>query len=111
MHKTSILRLYWKNTYGNDPTRPTRQLHPSKCPEALRPLWAKKREAYLRSGRWKMSSARNTCPMLLLTKPGTGIRDIPPRLRTVFDLRERNYSENCQSVHDSEAERALKQKQ
>ncbi|THG93004.1 hypothetical protein EW026_g8102 [Hermanssonia centrifuga] len=28
--------------------------------------------------------------MLLLTKPGTGIRDIPPKLRTVFDLRERN---------------------
>ena len=28
--------------------------------------------------------------MLLLTKPGTGIRDIPPRLRCVFDLRERN---------------------
>ncbi|PSR74038.1 hypothetical protein PHLCEN_2v10177, partial [Hermanssonia centrifuga] len=63
---------------------------PSKCPEALRPLWTKKRDAYLKSGRWKMSSARNTCPMLLLTKPGTGIRDIAPRLRTVFDLRERN---------------------
>lgn len=28
--------------------------------------------------------------MLLLTKPGTGIRDIPPRLHCVFDLRERN---------------------
>ncbi|THG93109.1 hypothetical protein EW026_g8033 [Hermanssonia centrifuga] len=63
---------------------------PSKCPEALRPLWSKKRDAYLRSGRWKMSNARNTSPMLLLTKPGTGIRDIPPKLRTVFDLRERN---------------------
>ncbi|PSS18923.1 hypothetical protein PHLCEN_2v3139 [Hermanssonia centrifuga] len=63
---------------------------PSKCPEALRPLWTKKRDAYLKSGRWKMSSARNTCPMLLLTKPGTGIRDVAPRLRTVFDLRERN---------------------
>ncbi|THG94498.1 hypothetical protein EW026_g6987 [Hermanssonia centrifuga] len=63
---------------------------PSKCPEALRGLWTAKRDAYLRSGRWKMSNARNTCPMLLLTKPGTGIRDVPPRLRTVFDLRERN---------------------
>lgn len=63
---------------------------PSRCPEALRELWTKKRDAYLKSGRWEMSNARNTSPMLLLTKPGTGIRDIPPRLRCVFDLRERN---------------------
>ena len=62
---------------------------PSRCPEALRELWAKKRDPYLKSGRWKMSSARNS-PMLLLTKSGTGIRDIAPRLRCVFDLRERN---------------------
>lgn len=37
-----------------------------------------------------MSNARNTSPMLLLTKPGTGVRRIPPRLRYVVDLRERN---------------------
>ncbi|RPD70279.1 hypothetical protein L226DRAFT_444096, partial [Lentinus tigrinus ALCF2SS1-7] len=45
---------------------------PSKCPDALRELWVEKRDAYLKSGRWKMSNARNTSPMLLLTKPGTG---------------------------------------
>ncbi|RPD82679.1 hypothetical protein L226DRAFT_541825 [Lentinus tigrinus ALCF2SS1-7] len=44
---------------------------PSKCPDALRPLWIEKRDAYLKSGRWRMSNARNTSPMLLLTKPGT----------------------------------------
>lgn len=54
---------------------------PSKCPEALHGLWATKRDAYLRSGRWRMSNVHNTSPMLLLTKPGSGIRDIPPRLR------------------------------
>ncbi len=71
---------------------PTKVYHwrPSRCPEALQGLWTKKRDAYLQSGRWKMSNARNTCPMLLLTKPGTGIRDVPPWLRTVFDLCERN---------------------
>ena len=37
-----------------------------------------------------MTHARNTSPMLLLTKPGTGTKEIPPRLRTVTDLRERN---------------------
>ncbi|CDO74639.1 hypothetical protein BN946_scf184822.g2 [Trametes cinnabarina] len=63
---------------------------PSKCPDALRSLWTEKRDAYLKSGRWKVSSARNTSPMLLLTKPGTGVNGIPPRLRVVCDLRERN---------------------
>ena len=64
--------------------------HPSKCPDALRSCWAEKRESYLKSGRWKMTHARNTSPMLLLTKPGTGTKGIPPRLRTVTDLHERN---------------------
>ncbi|KAI0327498.1 hypothetical protein GY45DRAFT_1256896, partial [Cubamyces sp. BRFM 1775] len=45
---------------------------PSRCPDALRPLWIEKRDAYLASGRWRMSTARSTSPMLLLTKPGTG---------------------------------------
>ena len=58
---------------------------PSRCPEALRPLWVEKKNTYLKSGRWEMSAARNTCPMLLLPKPGN-----PPRLRVVVDLRERN---------------------
>ena len=63
---------------------------PSKCPEALRPLWNEKREAYLSTGRWRMTNARNTSPMLLLTKPGTGKNGVPPKLRTVIDLRQRN---------------------
>ncbi|KAI0069667.1 hypothetical protein K474DRAFT_1610134, partial [Panus rudis PR-1116 ss-1] len=45
---------------------------PSKCPDALRPLWTEKHDAYLKSGRWRMTSAWNTSPMLLLRKPGTG---------------------------------------
>ena len=61
---------------------------PSKCSDALRSCWAEKRESYLKSGRWKMTHARNTSPMLLLTKPGTGVKGVPPRLRTVTDLRE-----------------------
>ncbi|KAJ8473319.1 hypothetical protein ONZ51_g7961 [Trametes cubensis] len=71
---------------------PSKVLHwrPSKCPDALRPLWIEKRDAYLASGRWQMTSARNTSPMLLLKKPGTGVNGVPPRLRVVCDLRERN---------------------
>jgi len=58
---------------------------PSKCPEALRSLWIEKKNSYLKSGHWELTTARNTCPMLLITKPG-----IPTRLRVVVDLRERN---------------------
>jgi len=61
---------------------PWRALH---CPEALRPLWVEKKNTYLRTGRWEMTAARNTCPMLLLPKPGN-----PLRLRIVVDLRKRN---------------------
>ncbi|KAI9068657.1 hypothetical protein FKP32DRAFT_1561275, partial [Trametes sanguinea] len=43
---------------------------PSKCPDAHRASWIEKRDAYLNSGRWRMTNARNTSPMLLLTKPG-----------------------------------------
>jgi len=61
---------------------------PSRCPEALRSQWAEKRDAYLRSGRWKITSARNTVPMLLIPKPRA--KGEAPTLRTVFDLRSRN---------------------
>jgi hypothetical protein len=57
---------------------------PSRCPEPLRPQWAAKRKIYLSTGRWQVTSAGNTVPMLLIRKPGTD------RLRTVVDLRERN---------------------
>jgi hypothetical protein len=59
---------------------------PSKCPEAFRAQWAEKSNTYIKSGRWKITSARNTVPMFLIPKPGTN----PPKLRTVVDLREQN---------------------
>jgi len=57
---------------------------PSRCPEPLRPQWGEKRQAYLSSGCWKMTSTGNTVPMLFIQKPGTD------KLRTVVDLREHN---------------------
>lgn len=63
---------------------------PSKCPDVLQDIWTKKRDAYLKSGRWRMTHARNTLLMLLLKKPGTGVNRVPPRLRTVCDLCEWN---------------------
>ena len=59
---------------------------PSRCPEAFRSQWAAKRDAYIKSGRWKITSAGNTIPMMFIAKPGTN----PPQLRVVMDLRERN---------------------
>ena len=59
---------------------------PSRCPEAFRAQWTEKRDAYLKSSRWKITSAGNTVPMLLIPKPNTN----PPELRTVVDLHERN---------------------
>lgn len=59
---------------------------PSRCPEMFQDQWSEKRDAYIKTGRWKITSARNTVPMLLIPKPGTK----PPQLRTVVDLRERN---------------------
>jgi hypothetical protein len=59
---------------------------PSRCPEAFRDQWAEKRDAYLKTGRWELTTAGNTVPMLLIPKPNTN----PVQLRTVVDLRERN---------------------
>jgi hypothetical protein len=64
----------------------TYQWRPSRCPEMFREQWSEKKAAYIKTGRWKITSARNTVPMLLIPKPGTK----PPQLRTVVDLRERN---------------------
>jgi hypothetical protein len=61
---------------------------PSKCPEALKPLWRKKKQAYLDSGQWRVASGTNALPMLLIPKPMR--EDGRMRLRTVFDLRQRN---------------------
>jgi hypothetical protein len=61
---------------------------PSRCPEVFRSQWNEKRDAYIKSGRWKMTTARNTCPMLLIPKPHKPKN--APELHTVCDLRERN---------------------
>ncbi|KZT26148.1 hypothetical protein NEOLEDRAFT_1155989 [Neolentinus lepideus HHB14362 ss-1] len=45
---------------------------PSRCPEALKPLWREKRETYVSSGRWQFRSGSNAMPMLLLKKPDKG---------------------------------------
>jgi hypothetical protein len=60
----------------------------SRCPEAFRPQWAEKRDAYIKSGRWITTAASNMIPMMFILKPNKG--DGPPKLRTVFNLRERN---------------------
>ncbi|KAJ8481441.1 hypothetical protein ONZ45_g15313 [Pleurotus djamor] len=57
---------------------------PSRCPEPLRDQWNQKRANYIRTGRWKFTSAGNAIPMMLIYKPGTKL------LRVVNDLRERN---------------------
>jgi hypothetical protein len=59
---------------------------PSRCPEALRPQWDLKRNTYLKAGRWQITNAGNTAPMLLIPKFKTN----PPELRVVVDLRARN---------------------
>jgi hypothetical protein len=61
---------------------------PSRCPEVFRFQWNEKIDAYLKSGHWKVTTARNTVPMLLIPKPHKP-KDAP-ELRTVIDLRERN---------------------
>jgi hypothetical protein len=48
----------------------TYQWRPSRCPEAFRAQWAEKRDAYVKSGRWKITSAGNTVPMLSAWKSG-----------------------------------------
>jgi hypothetical protein len=58
------------------------------CPEIFREQWAAKRNVYLKSGRWKITSARNTVPMLLIPKPHKP--KYAQELRTVVNLRERN---------------------
>lgn len=59
---------------------------PSKCPDAHCASRAEKQDAYLKSGPWKMSMACNTLSTLLLTKPGTGKKGVPPKLQVVANL-------------------------
>ncbi|KAJ3560998.1 hypothetical protein NP233_g10469 [Leucocoprinus birnbaumii] len=42
---------------------------PSQCPDALMDQWLKKKEAYVRLGRWVLKPVANASPMLLIPKP------------------------------------------
>jgi hypothetical protein len=57
----------------------------SRCPEIFCQQWTEKKNAYLSSGPWKISSARNTVPMMFISKPGKKVGNVP-ELRTVVDL-------------------------
>jgi hypothetical protein len=59
---------------------------PSRCPEALRSLWDAKRRTYLKNGRWQVTNASNTAPILLIPK----VKTDELKLRVVVDLRARN---------------------
>ena len=48
-----------------DPKK-TYKYRPSRCPDALKPLWNEKRDAYLKSGHWHPTTSFNTTPMLFL---------------------------------------------
>ena len=61
---------------------------PSRCPEAFRTQWIERRDAYVRSGRWMITTSGNTVPMMCVPKPHK--KGESPKLRIVFDLRERN---------------------
>jgi len=61
---------------------------PSKCPEAFRDLWREKKQAYLNSGRWRIATGTNACPLLIIPKPSKG--DGILRMRTVVDKRQQN---------------------
>ncbi|KAJ3711526.1 hypothetical protein C8R42DRAFT_595761, partial [Lentinula raphanica] len=43
---------------------------PSRLPEKFREQWVEKRDAYIKSGRWRITTANNTVPLLLIPKPG-----------------------------------------
>ncbi|KZT21630.1 hypothetical protein NEOLEDRAFT_1073350, partial [Neolentinus lepideus HHB14362 ss-1] len=45
---------------------------PSRCPDALKPLWQEKCDAYIRNGRWQVRTGMNAMPMLMLKKPDQG---------------------------------------
>jgi hypothetical protein len=61
---------------------------PSKCPDAFRDQWRKKKNAYLETGRWRTATGHNAIPLLMIPKPST--TNGQPSLRTVFDKREQN---------------------
>jgi hypothetical protein len=59
------------------------------APEVFWQQWAEKKNAYIKSGCWKISSTRNTVPMMFISKPGKKVGNVP-ELCTVVDLQARN---------------------
>ncbi|KDQ06126.1 hypothetical protein BOTBODRAFT_71231, partial [Botryobasidium botryosum FD-172 SS1] len=41
---------------------------PSKCADALLPQWQAKRDAYLKSGRWRVHPGHNAAPLMIIQK-------------------------------------------
>lgn len=62
---------------------------PSRCAEAMKPLWHEKKDQYIQSGRWRLSTGSNASPLLILWKPKPG-PDGKLNIRTVVDKREQN---------------------
>ncbi|KAG8908260.1 hypothetical protein FRB99_008325, partial [Tulasnella sp. 403] len=61
---------------------------PARCPEALKPLWREKKAAYVKTGRWRVATGTNACPLLIIKKrPGP---DGKTKIRTVVDKRAIN---------------------
>jgi len=65
---------------------------PSKCPDAFREQWRKKKNAYLETGRWRTATGHNAIPLLMIPKMSSSSDQ--PTLRTVFDKREQNANTN-----------------
>ena len=64
------------------------RFRPSKCPEAFRDQWRKKKNDYLEMGRWRTATGHNAIPLLMIPKPSNN--NGQPTLRTVFNKREQN---------------------
>jgi hypothetical protein len=64
------------------------RFRPSKCPEAFREQWLKKKNAYLATRRWRTATGHNAIPLLMI--PKFLLAGDKPGLRTVFDKREQN---------------------
>lgn len=60
----------------------------SRCPEAFRALWNKKRDLYLKTGRWRFAMAKNAAPLMFLAKRGKPGE--PLGMRNTTDVRDRN---------------------
>ena len=62
---------------------------PSKCPDAFRDQWHRKKNNYLETSRWQTAMGHNTIPLLMIPKVSM-TNGQPTGLRTVFDKREQN---------------------